>query len=85
MNVKLPIIVIVLSRLILDFFAIVDEISGCKKASSKILPVMNISSVPEAYAEYFVNKISVIRSNLVNSIPFGTLSVQIFKLYTAEC
>jgi hypothetical protein len=45
-------------------FQIVDEISGCNKMSANILPDVELSLIPDLFANFFVNKITQIRSKL---------------------
>jgi hypothetical protein len=48
-------------------FAIVDEISGNKSSSVNVLPEIEMSKLPEVFAEFFHDKIAKIRSSLVSS------------------
>ena len=49
-----------------ELFSIVDEISGCRKLSSKILPDIDCSILPDVFADFFVKKIVDIRNGLIN-------------------
>jgi hypothetical protein len=45
-------------------FDLVDEISGSKKITSKILPNMELSILPDLFADFFADKIVKIREDL---------------------
>ena len=50
-------------------FKLIDELSGCKRISSNILPDLQYHMIPDAFVNFFVDKIVKIRDNMSDVVP----------------
>ncbi|KAK6191161.1 hypothetical protein SNE40_002900 [Patella caerulea] len=54
-----------------QLFAIIDDISGNKKSTASVIPDTDPTLLPDVFADFFTNKIKIIRTNL-SSVPDTT-------------